>query len=348
MTTRKPSKPRLALLLLAGLLLALPAPAAQRAQTYAEALEKAGSDGVIAYCYGPDWNRRSVRMLQSFWQAPATEAAAGDAVMVAVPFYQNSNAKGADEAATIRGGMDAPPFQVCPAVVLMDKSGRVYATLVGADYLGDENGELGAKNIQAKLGEFRRQQELMKKAEGLVGVEKAKLLLQVSDLGVKAPDGLLEAIELADPTDKTGAVRRNKHSALAFLYEQLETTDGFLAPDFEPDLTKIKEACFRIINDEAIRPVDRQAAYNLFIGESRREGTVGNQLKGFIKKNMKIDETTWYGRLCPELSKLWGTNSSHKTPEQRAAEREARKQAAKNKKDKKAQERKAGREIEID
>ena len=49
--------------------------AAERAETFSEALSKAGSDGVIAYCYGPDWNRRSVRLLKTFWNTPeAAEA----------------------------------------------------------------------------------------------------------------------------------------------------------------------------------------------------------------------------------------------------------------------------------
>ncbi len=347
MTTRKPSK-GLPLLLAAAALMIPSAFAAQRVASYSEALEKAGPDGIVAYCYGPDWNQRSVRMLKSFWESAATEEAAGNAAMVAVPFFEDNTAKGADEAAGIRGGMKSPPFNVCPSVIMMDKDGRVYATLVGSDYLGDEKGELGAQNIKAKLEEFRKQQELLAKAEGLAGVEKAKVLMEITNLSITAPQGLLEAVELADPSDKTGATRRLKHSALKFMYKQLDTTDGFLKPDYVPDFDAIKEECFKIVEDEAYLPVDRQAAYNLFLGEARRQNIPNGQLKGHIRKNMKIDETTWYGKACAYIAEKWTTGSNRLTPEQRKAQREAKKQAAKDKRDKRRRDAKADREIDIE
>ncbi len=341
MTTRKPGK--LLTLLLAGLAFGLPADAAQRAQSFDEAKQKAGSDGIVVFCYGPDWNKRSVRMLRSFWQNPATEEAAGGAVMLAVPFYQDSKAKGADEAAQIRGGLAAPPFQVCPAVIMLDQSGRVYATLTGTDYLGDEAGGLGAKNIKAKLDALRRQQELMRQAEGLSGVEKAKLLREVSDLGIAHPEGLLRMIEEADPQDKAGALRRNKHSQMEFTYKQIGADGlGFTDPEAVIELSKVKEACLEVIEDEAYRPEDRQAAYNVYIGQSRRDGIGGGILRNLIRRGMKIDEETWYGKLSPTLGKLWGSGAGHrKSAAQRSEER-------KKKRDKRILDRKSGNDVDID
>ncbi len=352
MTTRKPSKNLPALLLAAVALLSPTAFAAQRASTYSEALEKAGDDGVIAYCYGPDWNKRSVRMLKSFWENPDTEAAAGDAVMVAVPYYQDKEAEGAAEAASIRGGLREPHFGVCPTVFLMDKNGSIYATLSGMDALGDEKGTLGAENISKKLAEFRRQQELLQQAASASGTEKAKLLGAVADLGITAPKGIVDEIQLADPEDKTGQVRRNKHNAFyGFMYEQMETSDGFLKKDFVPNLSKISDACYEIINDEAYRSEDRQAAYALIIGLSRVEGIPANQLRGYITKCMRIDESTVYGKMAPSLIEKWaGKDASapkkKKTAADRKAEREARRQAAKAERERRKQERKAKKEAE--
>ncbi len=157
MTIRKPSKNLLlALLAAAGFLLPV-ASAAQRAKTFYDALEMAGDDGVIAYYYGPDWNRRSVRMLKTFWENPATEAAAGNAVMVAVPHYQSNESEGADEAGSIRGNLPHPPAGICPTVYMVDKSGNVYATLKGSDELGDETGALGAERLKTKMEDIRKQ-----------------------------------------------------------------------------------------------------------------------------------------------------------------------------------------------
>ena len=240
--------------------------AAQRARTFSEALEKAGADGVVAYCYGPDWNKRSVQLLKTFWNTPAAEQAAGNAVMVAVPFYERDTAKGAEEAAEIRGNMPAPPFAVCPTVMFFDKTGRKYASFQGADYLGaDDECTEGVKNIAKYVQALRKQQELMAQAEGLVGQEKAKLLAEVADLPIEKPASLMQELELADPTDKLGAIRRNKFNALQFMYKQLDTPDGFLKPDFEADYQQMRKDCEEVFKDEAIRNRDRQAVYNLLI-----------------------------------------------------------------------------------
>ncbi len=354
MTTRKPSKKLLTTLMAAVALLFPAALAAERVNTYAEALEKAGDDGIIAYCYGPDWNKRSVRMLKSFWEKPVTEEAAGNAVMVAVPFYQDNQAEGAAEAANIRGGLNWPPSGVCPAVLLMDKHGTVYANLFGMDHFGDEEGALGAENIAKKLAEFRQQKALLAQAEGLHGAEKAKVLAEVADLSIKHPKELISEIELADPEDKTGMVRRTKHDAFyGFMYEQMETTDGFLKKDFVPDLSRITPACLKVAEDEAYRNYDRQAAYALLIGRARDAGIPANQLRGYITKCGKIDPSTVFGKLCPSLIEKWvgapgSQKKKKKTAADRKAEREARVKAAKERRERKKQERKAAREAEED
>lgn len=345
---------------------------AQRVATYSEALEKAGDDGIIVYCYGPDWNRRSVRMLNSFWKNPETEAAARNAVMVAIPFYEDSNHPKAAEAAEIQGGFPAPPYGVCPLVVMLDKTGKAYAHLPGSDYLGDEEGEKGRENIRAYMKKFDRYKEITKlvglyegdhevaSSGGSVrGAEAAKLISEAMDLQLYIPGSrialmqpyadpsLLAALEMSDPSDKTGLVRRQSHSEQAFRYKLFDTSDGFLKPDFIADYPMIKEETFKIINDEVYRTVDRQAAYLTFIGQSRREGIQANQLKGHIKKMGAIDPKTVFGRGSSGLHDLWGSLNIKKTPEQRKAEREKRKQEAQNKKDKKIRDRKQNDSIEF-
>lgn len=344
---------------------------AQRVATYSEALEKAGDDGIIAYCYGPDWNRRSVRMLNTFWKNPETEAAAGNAVMVAIPFYEDSNHPKAGEAADIRGGFPNPPFGVCPVVIMLDKTGKAYAHLPGSDYLGDEEGEKGRENIRQNLTKFRRYQEIIKQlglwegdqqvasSGGVQGAERAKLIAEAIDLQLYIPGGaiaampphvkpdLLKELELADPADKTGLVRRYKHVELQFRYKLYDTTDGFLKPDFVPDIDMIKEESFKIIKDPAYRPFDRQSAYLAYIGQARREGIQPNQLKGHIKKMGEIDPNTVFGRCAPALHDLWGSIKVKKTPEQRKADRQKRKEDAKKKKDKKIRDRRQDEAIEF-
>ncbi len=358
-----------AFVLACGALALVEAEAATRAATYDEALEKAGDDGIVVYCYGPDWNKRSVRMLNTFWKNPETEAAAGNAVMVAIPFYENKDHPKAGEASSIQGSFPEPPFGVCPLVVMLDKSGKAYAHMPGTDYLGDEEGAKGRENMRAYLAKFRKYRELAKKV-GLAdeanpgsgevqGVERAKLISEMMDLQLYVPGSriasmapyidttLLKELEISDPSDKTGLVKRQSHVELAFRYKLFDTSDGFLKPDFIADYPMIKEECLKVANDPAYRTVDRQAAYLTFIGQSRREGIQSNQMKGHIKKMGEIDEKSVFGRGAMALHDLWGNIKNKKTPEQRKAEREKKKQEAQKKKDKKIRDRKQEDSIEF-
>lgn len=324
----------------------------RRADSYSEALAAAGDDGVMVYCYGPDWNQRSVRMLKKFWQTKELEQAAGNAILVAAPYYQVATPEQEEESRSITSGMPAPPFGVCPTVMLFDKDGFCYANLPGKDYLGEETGELGMKNIAEKLAALRTQHELLAQAESLSGEAKAKVLNQVADLPIKNPRGLVDMIKEADPSDKTGLVRRNTHDAKQFLYDQMETKDGFLANDFVPDFNKIKTECMKVAKDEALRPEDRQAAYALIIGQARREhvsgkqNIPGKQMKDFINGCAKIDPTTPYGRLSPTLVGLWGNLKV--SSEARKAYSERKKADDKARKEKEREDKKADKNAKME
>ncbi len=331
------------------LLLTSFATAAQRAETFAEALQKAGDDGVVAYCYGPDWNRRSVLLLRTFWQTPEAEAAVGDAVMVAVPFYERDDARGAGDAARIRGNMPAPAFSVCPTVMFFDRNGRKYAEFQGADYLGSDDAcTEGINNMRIRVEAFRRQRELLAQAESQVGEARARLLLEVGELPIALPEGYLQQLELADPTDRLGGLRRHRFDPLKFMYEQLDTPDGFLKPDFVADLPEMKRACLAIVEDEAYSPRDRQAVFNLLIGQSRRDNIQANQLKGYIRRVTRIDPNTDYGRLSPTLMTLWGNNRPRLSSDERRAQREARRDRDRRRRDRERDQRRANGMIEID
>lgn len=345
MTTKNTTKATLFALALT--LLFSTASAAQRVKTFSEALEKAGSDGIVMFCYGPDWNRRSVRMLNEFWKTDGTEQACGNAAMVAVPFYQDPEADKKNEAADIAAGAPKPPFGVCPAVLLLDKEGKMYAHLVGTDYLGDFQGGLGKRNISDRMAAFRKRTELMEKAKNLTGQEKAKVIMEIAELPIERPENLLAMAEEADPSDATGVVRRLKHDALQFMYGLLDTTDGFLKPDYVADFKKIREETQKVADDAAILPVDRQKALALQTGESRRQGISGNKLTSITKYMSKISDGTVFGRLAGALGQKWSV-AQKKTAEDKALERIAKRDEQKAQSAKKLRERKAEKSIQID
>lgn len=329
------------LLALLGCLLLLPAWAqeseegqtsSRRAATYREALAQAGDDGVIVYCYGPDWNPRSVRLLKSFWQTPAAESCSGNAILVAAPLYQDPTDEQKKQSHDITAGMPRVPLGICPQVMLIDKQGVLYANLAGMDGLGkDPACTLGQKSIQENIGYLRKRNELMEKADSLNGVERARVLGEVADLPISRylaggflkfrPANLPDMIEEADPADKTGMVRRNRHDARLFLREQMDTPDGFLKPDLVIDMKKMTNDCMKIIKDKAYRPEDRQRAYMLLIGQTHREEISGSRIKGLIDACMRIDPKGYYGQIMPGMAEWWGSMKFHMTAEERRAQR---------------------------
>ena len=305
-----------------------PAPAAtpknpRRAASFVDALEAAGEDGIAVYCYGPDWSVRSTRMLKSFWNTPELEAATGKAILLAVPFYEDpTDAQQQEHDNAAMGGVSAPPFGVCPTVMLYDKDGVKYATLTGSDDLGQEGDfSIGYQKLREKIAALHKRDELLGKAASLAGVEKAKVLNEIADLPISPPSGLVAMIKEADPADHSGMVRRNTFSALGFLYEQMHTKDGFLSPDFIVDFKAMEAACMKVIKDEALRPEDRQAAYLLLIGQNRRMDNTGPKLKALIAACAKLAPKSRYGILAPGLIDHWVPLKNTKSSEAKHAQK---------------------------
>ena len=289
----------------------------RRPETFRDALDAAGDDGVIVFCYGPDWNQRSVRMLESFWKQAELEKVTGQALLVAVPIYEYPTDKQAEESQRISAGMPSIPFNVCPTIMMVDKTGSMYANLPGMDFLGNEKGSSAFKNIASKLAEHRKLLDLMKKADSLNGMERAKVLGEIGELSIEKPDNFLDLLKAADPNDSTGLVRRNTHSALQFLYKLMDTKDGFLKTDFHTTLHDLMGESMKVINDKALRAEDRQAAYCLLIGQARREEGGSRRMKDLITASMKIDPNSFYGRAMPRLSQLWGNERANETSDER-------------------------------
>lgn len=320
----------------------------RRAASFREALEAAGDDGVAVYCYGPDWNLRSARMLKSFWQTPELEAATGNAILVAVPYYEDPTDAQKDESDTASAGMRPPPFGVCPTVMLFDKDGVKYADLTGCDNLGDEQSfAIGYNNLREKMDAMRRRRVLMEKAENTSGAEKARILNEVAELPITPPPNLVEMIREADPGDQSGMVRRNTFKALDFLYEQMGTKDGFLSPDFVVDFRKLEAACLKVAKDETLRPEDRQAAYLLLIGASRRQEITGPKLRTIIQACAKIAPNSKYGRLSGFLTEKWVPLKFSHTSEERSKQRKQEREKNKERKEKERDEKRAAKNTEI-
>lgn len=325
----------------------LPAAAGQHAKTYDAARKAAGKEGIIVYVYGPDWNTRSAHMLRDFWESRELEEAAGEAVLLAVPVYQDSKNEDPQTAAA-QGSLKLPGFCYCPRVLMLDADGEIYADLHGTDDLGSGKGELGVENVRTKLELLRRRNALLEQAEAAEGADKARLLSQAADLPLIPPSDIVERIRMADPTDRTGCLRRHEFQPREFLYKEMDTKDGFLKPTFIPDLAAIKQHCTRIFSDKNYKPEDRQAVYNLLIGLSRQNGIVSQRLKTLIRANIRIGPDTRSGKAGNHILTAWGDAKPDKNAARaRKENREGMRRYAKEKREEKRREDKAKRNIKF-
>lgn len=285
--------------------------AAQKASTFEDALKKAKADGIVAFCYGPDWNMRSTNMVNTFWKSKLTEKACGDAVMIAIPFYQRPTPANIKEQNKIQGSFKRRrvnhDFRSFPAVCMMDRTGRVYAQLCGTDDLGTDDDDFakGIDNITAKLEAFRRQSELLAQAEKAQGIEKAKLLGQASTLGIYAPEGAAEAIKSLDPQDQTGYYQRLTYDPFHFN----ERVNAFSGSKMDPSKALTPEQTEKelqtLLKNPVLSNIQKQESYAVYIGRLRKTQADKAMLIKQIKAMHDIDPDTMYGRIMPHLLELW-------------------------------------------
>lgn len=277
--------------------------AAERADTYQNALSKSGDEGIIVYLYGPNWNKRSVKMLESFWKSPETEQAAGKSVLVSLPIYQRPTDEQKAEEEEIRAGFPMPPphqYRSNPTVVMQDKTGRTYAILAGTDDLGEGLSGARAHELMKKNKELlARQLELMAKAEQASGLEKAKLIGQASTLGIEPPSNALDQIKELDANDESGFVRRLSYDPRQFQEKHKESK-----------ASELETAVMKIVNDPAYSSLQRQETYCILIGQLRRDGVAKNVLKKHLLDMQKIDPNTMYGKITDELVSMWCSSSA--------------------------------------
>lgn len=281
----------------------------RRVANLQEAVKRAGADGVIVFLYGPDWNRRSTILLKQFWQTPAVETASGGAILVAYPVPANIH--------TLPSPLTSC-WPICPSLIFLDAQGKVYTALHGMEAIGDEKGSGGLRHISEQIRLLRERNRLAAQARVTQGKQRAEFLHLAGELpftppkrdGNKARTDLAEQIRRADPSDSEGYARRLTYNPLAFMYEQLETRDGFLSPRFVPDYEKIKTNCMRIISDTALRAEDRQQAYTLLIGLAHQRQERTRTMREMIENCMQLDRNSSYGRLSPRLMELWATQQA--------------------------------------
>lgn len=196
-------------LLLASLSsLSLPVQAAQQFTDYESAKARATSTGYIVFIYPAGWDRYSEKICRKLIADADVRRAAGDAALLLAPIYQNRNDANNAEAQKAMGALAYPGDMSdisYPAIVFYEQGGRQYSTIHGRELMSADAAQV-AELIRQRLSAKKEQDSLLSRANAATDpAEKARYLLESTRVsGPEWPDGLKQAMQQADPDDKSG------------------------------------------------------------------------------------------------------------------------------------------------
>lgn len=277
-----------------------------------DSAKKSAKDGILVYFYGPDWDDRSTKMLKTFWENPEIKSACGDAAMLAVPVYQSPSEKDRKRTKEALGEMKAPHIYSYPAVVMCDAEGRKYYILQGDEILADT--KTVAETIKGKLALFRRQRELVRKAEKAKGVEKAKLYGEALLEGIDPPPNALKIIRASDPKGETPYAKRLEFDVYKIITDKIHPN---------PDKADVKmmppDEAFSLVKKLAVEdettylPEQRQELLAACAAYLRRKDVNDARIKTLHQKIREIDPASVWATFADESERIWlGADDKHK------------------------------------
>lgn len=293
--------------------------AAKAVKTYAAAQKSAGKDGILVYCYGPDWNPRSVAMLKSLWESAELKRAAGDAAMVAAPFYQNPSDKERNAAQETRKGLREPFIFSFPAILMISQGGETYYIVTGKEiYAGKE---AVAATIAEQLAHERERKELRAQANKAKGVEKAKLLGKYAetygeaifterdekvacvDMGTlnRIRNELIKEIKACDPNDETNYVKQLEFDIFTTFSKKTFPKEEKISPDEAYDFVKKNV----VENEASYRPAQRQKLIAACASYLRRKDKNDKRIPAMLRRIVKIDSENEWASFAREFDRIW-------------------------------------------
>ena len=279
----------------------LPVQAATKATTYEQASLHVNDDGYILFVYGDGWDKRAKELTTALYENPAVVKAAGNAVMMLVPLTEGADEKQKAALAKIMGKLELPHVHSkhsFPAVVMYDKTGRIYSWISGPAMVHPE-AERIALTISRRRAGLAKQQQILAAANEATGEDRAHLLLQACRIdNLERPDRVQQLIKEADPEDKSGCL-----AALNFHNNPL----GDKVKDMK--LADILVEMDKAIANPLHTVQQKQNACAFTIGTIRRRvGTGGSHLIRKYAEQMKaLDPGSVLGQSADIVIRDWAT-----------------------------------------
>lgn len=243
------------------------ASAATVVKNYEEAQSVLTDDGYVLVVYPEGWHRQGKETGLRYVKSEAVLKAAGNAVIIPVPRHQISDEEVQAFRKELLGKLPLPNLHSYPAFVLVDKSGRHYATVQGKFMrLGDE--KKAAAELQKSMTSKREQDKLLAEAaETKDPLLKARKLGRSAELpGVFAPNNIQKMIKEADPEDKSGYGRRLSYHPSSHAESMVNNKELTI----EQKISQLEA----MLEDSAYTNEQKQGICATCIGMMRRSGDV--------------------------------------------------------------------------
>lgn len=253
---------------------------AAQARSYADALQKAGSDKpVVLFCYGANFDNYNERIYTEYIKKnhKAIRKVIGREIFAVVPVYQLPTEAEKKIQNKALGGRGLPSgIWSYPCFIIVDGKGQFRAAVQSQEELADP--EKTAEALAKVLEGFKAQQKLLEKSAKAKGNKKAELMREALAIGnVKVPGH-----GLCDPSQNG-------------LVEKLQVMDLVYANTF------IRHY---ILHGNFTR-YERQMIMAAYAGHVRRSKGPIHRLEAIYTEMRNIDPTTIYGAYAEGALELW-------------------------------------------
>lgn len=275
----------------------LTAGAYQTAETVEQAAPILTDDGYAIVMYATDWDRTSKSTADALLADPGVTAALGNAVVMTLGVPNVTSREEHDANKARFGNLDLSFPNVYPAIILYSKSGQ-RLTDICIRRSERNNPAAVATRIREAMSAAARQRELMARAEGAQGVERARLLGQAATVpGINRPNNIARLIEQADPNDSSGMRR----IATLNLFDTAIQSAG--TQNWEATLAEMKE----LLENPLLTTDQKQQVCCICIGLLHRHGGVKRQteLREMITRLRELNPESILGQSATDAERLW-------------------------------------------
>ena len=264
-------------------------------------------DGYVLFAFAQDWDDSSAIICRNLMNSQAVKQAAGNAVFMEVPVPNVLTDELKETNKARFGKLSVPDAPDYPAILMLTKNGRHYATLCGPSVRNADPQDI-AKTISSYMAAMHKQEELLAQAEKAEGVKKANLLGEASSLpGINPPErigNIIAQIKKLDPENETGYARK--------LINPFDLSMEIFGIETSTEAGKGWQAALAqaeaYLKDPVYSNDQKQALYAISIGIMRRHmgARAAAQIREYARAMAALNPDSYLGQSAKAVERDWG------------------------------------------